>query len=506
MPRFKDYDYNQARMLPVSFEHQIQAGTFEYNLAYLVDHELDLSIFHHRYKNEEGGAPAYDPAILLKIILLAYSRGITSSRKIEELCKLNILFIAISADSQPHFSTIADFISSSAEEISKLFLQVLMVCDAEGLIGKEMFAIDGCKLPSNAGKEWSGTFKELDKKRKKIDTAVRRMLKKHREADSRGLNQDIIERENRQCAKLKKASKKIRQFLKENEIRTGVSGKEVKSNLTDNESAKMKTSRGVIQGYTGVVTADAKHQVIVQAEAHGQGQEHGLLTPSIEQAFDNLNYKNSDKGKTKITADSGYHNQATLEAIEREGIDAYIADGGFRSRDPRFKDYDKHKPKERLKAKNKFTIEDFKVEAKNKTCICPAGKNMWLKNEKGKIGHYLFMQFQAYESDCPNCPLKSKCLRNPEQSTPRQVNIKLGITENRKNAVFERMKNNIECEEGRHYYSQRRGIVEPVFGNITEMIGIKRFSHRGKKKVNAQWRLMAMIHNIFKIHRYGWSI
>ncbi len=83
MPRFKDYNYDQTKMIPISFDRQILPGTFEYSLIYLVEHELDLSIFTPRYNNDDGGRPAYDPAILLKIILLAYSRGITSSRKID---------------------------------------------------------------------------------------------------------------------------------------------------------------------------------------------------------------------------------------------------------------------------------------------------------------------------------------------------------------------------------------------------------------------------------------
>ena len=126
MPRFKHYDYKQTKMLPIAFDRQILPGSFEYTLDYLVEHELDLSIFDHRYCNEDNGRPAYDPRILLKVVILAYSKGTTSSRKIEALCRDNILFMALSADSQPHFTTIADFISSSHQEIAALFQQVLL--------------------------------------------------------------------------------------------------------------------------------------------------------------------------------------------------------------------------------------------------------------------------------------------------------------------------------------------------------------------------------------------
>src|SRR6266496_3160776 len=113
MARFKHYDYGQMKMLPVSFKEQILPGSFEYTLNQLID----LAVFEHRYQNDETGAPAYDPAILLKIILYAYSRGVTSSREIARLTRENVVFMALSADSAPHFTTIADFIARLDAEI-----------------------------------------------------------------------------------------------------------------------------------------------------------------------------------------------------------------------------------------------------------------------------------------------------------------------------------------------------------------------------------------------------
>lgn len=172
MPRYKDYCYAQSKLLPVSFDRQILPGTYEYTLSYLIDHEFDLSVFEARYHNADTGAPAYDPAILLKVILYTYSRGVVSSREIERLCRENVMIMALSADSCPHYTTIAYFVSSCGEEALKLFRDVLLVCDEAGLIGREMFAIDGCKLPSNASKEWSGTKAEFERKVAKMEGAV----------------------------------------------------------------------------------------------------------------------------------------------------------------------------------------------------------------------------------------------------------------------------------------------------------------------------------------------
>jgi transposase len=183
MARFKPYSYNQVKLIPIDFRRQIQHGTFEYAINCIVD-EMDLSVFLPRYKNDETGAPAYDPAILLKIILLAYSRGILSSRRIEQACRENVIFMALAADSQPHFTTIADFISTMDKEIGALFVNVLLICSEEGLIGKQMFAVDGCKISSNASKEWSGTRADFEKKQKKFTESMEVLLRKHRQQDA----------------------------------------------------------------------------------------------------------------------------------------------------------------------------------------------------------------------------------------------------------------------------------------------------------------------------------
>jgi transposase len=152
MARYKDYSYEQTTMIPICFDRQIRPGTFEHALNYIVDNELDLSVFATKYRNDATGAPAYDPAILLKIVLYAYSKGIHTSREIEAACRENVLFMALSAYTQPHFTTIADFISSMKDQIVPLFRDILALCYAQGLIGKEMFAIDGCKISSNCSK------------------------------------------------------------------------------------------------------------------------------------------------------------------------------------------------------------------------------------------------------------------------------------------------------------------------------------------------------------------
>jgi transposase len=510
MARYREYDYRQGKFIPISFDKQILPGTFEYTLNYLIDHELDLSLFDDRYCNDDTGAPAYDPAVLLKIILYAYSRGITSSRTIEQCCRENIVFMALSCDTSPHFTTIADFISTLGQEIITLFLEVLLVCDELNLIGKELFAIDGVKLPSNASKEWSGTKEDLTKKKEKMEKVIRQMIARHKETDGAEQNNDVTEEEEKYVATLKQNVKKIRTWLKENDDKPGKTGKPIKSNITDNESATMKTSHGVVQGYDGVAVVDNKHQIIVHAEAFGAPQEHDLLQPMVEGTRENFTEITSGSNvvkKTKLTADSGFHTEANVKLLMEQGIDAYIADTQFRKRDPRFAERDRYK--ERFKKEyaashgttTSFTTRYFTMSEDKKYCICPAGKRLRPNGSNVMVKGNRAVKFRGRKTDCPVCELRTKCLRYPDRTETRQVYFFQGRPE----SFTEKMKRKIDSVKGRLIYNRRLATVEPVFANICSTLGLDRFTLRGKRKVNIQWLLYCTVHNLLKVHRYGYG-
>jgi len=512
MAKYKKYSYDQARFIPIHFDKQIIPGTFEYTLSYLIDNEIDLSLFDSRYNNDETGAPAYDPSILLKIILYAYSRGIVSSRKIARCCQENIIFMALSAETLPHFTTIADFVSSMESEVLGLFRNVLMVCDEMKLIGKDMFAIDGCKMPSNASKEWSGTKAEFKKKKQKMERAIRRILKKHRDTDIEGKDIDVVEKEKQYIQTLRRQIKKISKWMDDNDDKPGKTGKPRKSNITDNDSAKMKTSHGVIQGYDGVAAVDSKHQIIVHAEAYGQPQEHDLLEPMIEKT--RVNFKAIDSSddifkRTKVTADAGFHTEANMKMLAEENIDGYVADILFRKRDPRFADRDKYKERHRQerrkinKTSDLFTPNEFTFDKSMAFCICPAGQRLRRVGDTVVIGKFRAIRFRGFKSVCSVCKIRSKCLKYPERTDFRQVYFFVGRTKEGKETYTQKMKRKIDSDRGRLIYSKRIGTAEPVFANLRHALGLNRFTLRGDRKVNIQWKLFSIVHNLIKVHRFG---
>jgi transposase len=518
MPNFIPYDHNQSSMIVINYQDQLQPGTFEHAIHYLIQHKLDLSIFYPRVKNDKTGRPAYDPAILLSIILFAYSKGITSSREIEWCCETNIIFKALSCDTVPHYTTLASFVSSSPTEIGQLFEQVLLICYKEGLLGNELFAIDGCKMPSDAAKEHSGTFKELEQKHDKIKRQIRHHMEEHKRIDDNDSHEEErIKRAEQAIETLNKNSEKIEDFLKHSTPRKGHSkaGKEVKSNMTDNESAKMKTSNGTIQGFNGVATVDKKHQVVIDAQAFGSGQEQHTLELVLDAVGERYNRllisEDIYADETIVTADTGFASEQNMKYLKEKGINAYVPDNKFRSRDPKFQNqkekYGKQHQDDKNKTAKRFSPDEFDYDPINNTCICPAGNPIKLRSErKNELGHDKII-FEGYRIQCKDCELKQRCMKTPASAdhvngNGRQVSF-IKEKAKRKPNNTDWMKERVDSPEGKLIYSHRMSVVEPVFGNIESNKGLDRFSLRGKKKVQGQWQLYCIIHNIEKLKNYG---
>jgi transposase len=515
MPNFKQYDYDQSAMVVINFEEQLQPNTFEFTLHKLIDDHIDLTPFYDKYKNDKGGRTAYDPAILLKVILFAYSKGITSSREIQWQCEHNIIFKALSCDSVPHFTSIASFVSSYPDAIESVFENVLLVCEEQGLLGNELFAIDGCKMSSNAAKEHSGTLDELSQKREKIHRQIKHCMKEHKRLDRRKpKDRERKDQVEQAIDSLGKHFKKIDQFLKTAAPRMGQAKqpKEVKSNITDNESGKMLTSKGTIQGYNGVAAVDKKHQIVIDAQAFGEGQEHHTLKPVL----DNIKATYQRTGisddiladQVIVAADTGFTNEANYEYLKEAKINAYIPDNQFRSRDPKYK-HQKAKYGKRHQDTVKGIMKvipasDFTINTTKKTSRCPAGNDMWLMNETLEKNGKLKLFFEGKLTDCRGCELKHQCMRTPSSADTREGHGRqVSITVNTKRTATDWMKRRVDSQLGKQIYGHRMSVVEPVFGNIGTNKRLNRFSLRGKEKVQGQWKLFCLVHNIEKIMRYG---
>ena len=499
MAKFKRYDYSQKVLIPVSLEEQLVPGSLEFAIHTLIETRMDMSVFEGKYQNDATGRSAYDPKILLKVVLLGYARGLISSRQIERACGENVTFMALSGNQRPDHSTIAIFVSSMKDQILPLFCDILLVCEQENLLGGTFFALDGVKLSSNASKESSGTLSELTKKKDKIQKKVKRLLIDQINADKDD-DDDFRPPANRQrqIDKLKKQAARIEEWLKKNNAKISSNGRELKSNLTDNDSALMLSSGGTIQGYNGQALVDDKHQIIVHGQAFGSGQDAKHLEPMVDGAKANMQKigQSKDYFKSKIfTADTNYHNQSNLKKCHDEQIDAYIPDLKFRNRDSRFATRPRNKPKKR----KKFVLSDFKHNPAADHYICPNGKILNLDVKKHTHDHNIYRRYMADENDCSSCSLTHRCFYR-KNTKRRSLDVPIGAASTN---FSKAMQNKIDSDKGRKIYPQRFAIVEPVFANIKTQKRLNRFTLRGKVKVNIQWMLYCMVHNIEKIMNFA---
>jgi transposase len=494
MAKYKhtDIEEGQGLFLSINLKEQLLHGSFEYMLNDIINCKIDVSNFDKNYKNDLTGARAIPPKVLIKLIIYGYSKGRKSSRGIWELSRNNIIAKALTDGMEMHWTTIADFISKNEEEFKEIFIKVLAYCNELGLIGGRIFAIDGCRLPSNASLDLTGTGEELKKRLGVYQKMAHRHIKRHQKKDEKGEVEEEGKRhyEERQ-GKLNRGIEKISNFLEKMEKKEGRNGKEIKSNVTDNESALIHTSKGYIQGYIGIAVSDAKNQIIVSAEAAGSANECEHYPRMLEETEKNMEEAGCKRRKKRtMLADSNYFSEENLRAAEEKGMEAIIPDGEY---------------KKRLEKKERrFNAEDFSYYSNGNYYKCPWGKKLEYKGTihlRGKEGK----AYQASVSDCRRCPYYSKCIKSKKGNTIQDKGRKIMITKsNEDGSLCRRMKKKLNREDYQERYARRIQIIEPVFADITYCKGLNRFMLRSQAKVNSQWHLYCIVHNITKcLNKYN---
>ena len=373
------------------------------------------------------------------------------------------------------------------------------------------------KLPSNAAKECSGTFVDLRQKQQALERKVQEALAEHCAADRTADRQDAPESGGGSAgapppprvARLRRQADRIERFLATQKPKRGRRGTEVQSNVTDNESAKLVSAHGVVQGYNANALVDAQHQIVVYAEAFGQGDDAENVAPMLAGGQQNLQAvgRAQPLAGRELSADTSYYSVENLQACEQYAVDAYIPDRHFRQRDVRFaaagrhrRSVDKHKQRYRSK-RRWFGPDDFHAEAARGGLLCPAGKRLY-RNGANLVttNGYRVSSYRSLARDCDDCRLRAKCLRNLARGATRQVRLFHGRVPG---SLTEAMKAKIDTPVGRARYGRRLGIVEPVFGNLRAQKRLDRFTLRGQTKVTGQWRLYCLVHNLEKLAKSG---
>jgi transposase len=422
---------------------------------------LDLSRFYAPDEKETRGAPPYDPAMMSCLLIYAYCVGVFSSRKIALACERNLAFIAIVSDERPDFRTISDFRKDHLEAFMELFVQVLRLAKEAGLVKLGNVSIDGSKIQGNASRHKAMSYgymqKEVERLREEIESLVTQAFQQD-EAEEAALGSrrgdelpKELERREQRLAVMEAAMQRL-----EAQAKAEAEAERARRAEADTERARQgKKRRGREPKAVEETPPDKAQMSFTDAELHIMPTNHkgwdycGNAQASTDGAYQvilacDVTDAPNDKQQAEPMA------QATLANLDQAGIERPKNDSGQEQAIP-------------------ATLDN---------------------------GYYSEAAAQALE-DLGFDPYIAAG-RHKHHEPEAEVSAEAATAK-------ERMAAKVRTPEGKALYSRRKVIVEPVFGQVKEDRGFRRFLLRGLKKIRGEWSLVCMTHNLLKIWRYGWA-
>jgi transposase len=509
---FKTYEMHQPQLLPPSVEELVPEKHIARTINDLIE-KMNLAAVLEGYKG--GGTSSYHPKMLLKLVVYAYAEKIYSGRQIAKAVRENIPFMWLSGGNRPDFRTINRFRSERMEgKIQAVFTEVLRYLITEKLIKYEHYFVDGTKIEADANRYSFVWKKSTDRNKDKLEEKVKELFKqieeinkaedeeygdrdleelgKESEIDSKKL-QEVADRlgkileEAPQDIKAKKAKKLIETDylprMKKYEEYEEALGDRNSCSKTDHDATFMQMkedhmrNRTMKPGYN--VQIGTEDQYITGFSVHQTSNDSPTLIPHLQQLKENLG-----KLPPVVIADAGYGSEENYLALEAEGIIPYVKYGSFE------KD---SKKKRKVTEKDRFKTQQFQYDEVSDTFLCPENKQLLfehLRREKTATG--FISEKRVYRcQDCEGCPVREIC---SPSSLGRSIQFSPTLNRLRKSA-FERLTSEI----GKKLRSLRYVEVEAVFGLLKGNKKFRRFHLRGMEKVEVEWGLLSIAHNMQKI-------
>jgi transposase len=350
---FRAWDVDQVWLLPPSVHDFVPAGHAAHLVRELVRTELDLTAIVAAYEREERGQPPYHPAMLVALLLYAYTQGVYPSRQIAKACEERLDVMAVTGLQRPDFRTISEFRRRHLEALAGLFTQVLALCRQAGLVKLGHVALDGTKVKANASKHKAMSYGRMQRAEAGLAAEVADWLAQAEAADAaqdaeRGPErrgdelpgwvadkQQRLERIRAAKAALEAEAEAEPPPHAEPGPSAGMTDRgrpqraadggppaRAQRNFTDPDSRVLKARDGFIQGYNGQLAVDAAHQIIVAQRLTANGSDQAGLVPLLDATAAAL-------GRTprEVSADAGFCREANLEALAARGIRGYLAPG-----------------------------------------------------------------------------------------------------------------------------------------------------------------------------------
>jgi transposase len=453
---FRAYNLDQRLLLPPDMRQWLPEGHLALFLLDVVS-QLDLTEIMKGYEDGDGrGQPPYHPVMMVTLLLYAYCTGKPSSRRIERATYEDVAYRVLAGDQHPDHDSIAAFRQRHLRALAGLFVQVLQLCAAAGLVKLGHVALDGTKIKANASKHKAMSYERMCTKEKELEAEVARLLEQAQQVDAaedaeygkgrRGdeLPAELARRDTRlrkiraakaaleaaARAQAAQAAAQAREKLAARAQHEAETGKKMggrppqvpdpehaqpaptaQRNFTDPESRIMKdgATKGFEQAYNAQAAVDSTAQIIVAAAVTQEANDKQQLQPMLQKVKENCG-----RLPEKASADAGYFNTAHLTDGTLSTVDLYVP------------------------------------------------------------------------------PDRQKHGAAPETSA---------ATTAADASVVDQMRQKLKTAAGQAVYKWRKAIVEPVFGQTKEARGFRRFSFRGLTKVAAEWDLITLTHNLLKLWR-----
>ncbi|MDA1219678.1 MAG: IS1182 family transposase [Chloroflexi bacterium] len=443
-------DREQGYLLPPSVREWLPEGDLAWFIVDSVE-QMELREFYRQYREDGWGAAAYDPKMMVGVLLYAYCQGVRSSRKIAQALERDMGFRVVAANQQPDFRTICRFRAEHEAALERLFVQVLRLCREAGLVQLGVVALDGTKVEANAALAANREYQSLEAEVRKIlaeakvaDEAEDAQYGQDRRGDElpAGLGnrthrlQRLLEAKARLEEKAAQAAQSAQEKLEQRQAEEAATGKkkrgrkprvvsptpeeEAKANVTDPASRIMKTRQGYVQGYN-VQAVVSEDQIIVAMGVTQEENDKHQLTPMLQTLQRTLEAAGIAERPRVVLADAGYWSETNVTAETcLEGAELLIA-----------------------------TTKDWKQRKAARERGCPRGR------------------------------------------IPKGLNHR------------ERMERKLLTQRGRRLYKLRGVLVEPVFGQIKEGQAFRQFMRRGIKAAASEAVLIGTTHNLLKLWRSG---
>jgi transposase len=438
---YRSYHPDQEFLLPPSLREWLPENHLVYFVSDVVDH-LNLAALDAAYGDEQRGQPPYDPRMMTKVLVYGYCVGVFSSRRIERRLIEDVGFRVLAAGNTPNFRTIADFRKLHLATLAGLFEEVLQIALEAGALKLGRVALDGTKVQANASKHKAMSYGRMKERQRQLRAEVRELLAQAEAADAaEDAHYGADRRGDELPAELQRREtrlKKIRAAQRALEERARQSAEKVGKPRAEVQQAK-PTDKDQYN------FTDPESRLMKGSDGLVQGYNAQAAVEPVLQLIVGQSVTPAANDKQQI--------EPMVQVIEQQSGQrpaSLLADSGYCSE------------------KNLAYLAALGQSGDPIDCYIATGKQ---KHDEYRQKH------DEYRQPCSRGPLPRNATR------------------------VERMKRKLQTKVGRAIYATRKTIVEPVFGQIKEARGFRRFLLRGLAKVRGEWALVCLTHNILKLHR-----